>query len=48
LEATIVEVIRLSNSFPSFVNNEDNLELMKEVGKDEFLKIYRDSKGIKS
>jgi hypothetical protein len=33
--ATIAKVIRLSNSFPSFVNHEDNMELMKEVGKDE-------------
>jgi hypothetical protein len=39
LRATIVEVIRLSNSFPSFVNHEDNQELMKEVGKEELQQI---------
>jgi hypothetical protein len=39
--ATIVEVIRLSNSFPSFVNNADNLELMKEVGKYKLLQILQ-------
>jgi hypothetical protein len=39
--ATIVEVIRLSNYFPNFVNNEDNLDLMKEVGKDELLQTLQ-------
>jgi hypothetical protein len=34
-QATIAEASRLSNTSPSFVNKEDNLELMKEVGKDE-------------
>jgi hypothetical protein len=33
--ATIEEVIRLSNSFPSFINEEDNQALIKEVGKEE-------------
>jgi hypothetical protein len=35
--ATISKVIRLSNSFPGFINDEEKLELMKEIGKDELL-----------
>jgi len=34
-------VIRLSNYFPNFVNNEENLDLMKEVGKDELLQTLQ-------
>lgn len=33
-KATIVGVTRIYNSFPSFINLEDNQELMKEVGKE--------------
>jgi hypothetical protein len=33
--ATISEVIRSSNSFPSFINEEDNQALIKEVGEEE-------------
>lgn len=32
---TIVEVVRLSNSFPDFVNHEDNVGFMKEVRREE-------------
>jgi hypothetical protein len=45
--ATIIEVVRLSNSFPSFVNNEEKLEPMKDVGKDELfqtLQIFQKDK----
>jgi hypothetical protein len=33
--ATIANILRLSNYFPSFVNAEDNQVLMEVVGKEE-------------